>query len=304
MNKVETLAIKDLKPSVGIEWTGELSEEIFETVEQFDVIEFIPENFFTDTLEQYANKFFSRIRELNTPILIHGVSMSIASAEPFKQDYFDKVKKVAQNLPVYSFSDHLCMTEMGGIDIGQLTTTMYNDETFKVIADKIKIVQDQINTPFAIENIAHGFEVPGQGYEEIDFINMLQKETGVKLLLDLNNLYSNAVNFGIDAKGYLDKVDFDLVDSIHLAGGFFDDDNFLQDGHSERVPQQVWDLFTNTIQRAGRSIPTIVERTGNNKTGLGPILADINMGKELMKSALVDLSPTRNTLNIQTAIRA
>lgn len=210
------------------------------------------------------------------------------SLEPFKKDYFKKVLDVANKLSnVICFSDHLCMTEINGEDLGQLTSSIYNNDTLKVCREKIMQIQDLTGQAFAIENISHPFFIDDQTYQETDFINKLIEQTGCRLLLDLNNLYTNSVNFSVKPEEWLQNLNYDNIDSIHLAGGFIDADGILQDGHCEPVPEPVWELYKNVINKAQRAIPTIIERTGNNKkNGLKPILDDMNIATNIINNTL------------------
>ena len=269
----------------GLEWADEIDEELRNRMDEVALIELIPDNFFHLNSAQQAT--LDAIAERNIPVIIHSVNLSILTIEDFKKDYFDKVLEVSKNLNVISFSDHLCMTEILGMDVGQLTTAPFNDDTLEVAVKKTKAIQDLIDVPFAIENIAHPFVIPNQQYKETEFINNMIKETGCKLLLDVNNIYTNGVNFGIDPQAYIKELDMDTIDSIHLAGGFYDSDNILQDGHCEPVPDAVWSLFESVIKTAKRPIASIIERTGNNRElGLKPIMDDVIKAQDIMNRAL------------------
>lgn len=259
----------------GIEWADEIDQDLKENMSKVPVVEIIPDNFFN--YNAVHEKTIGALNDSNKPVIIHSVALSLLSIESFKKDYFNKILDLSKRIKnVITFSDHLCMTELANEDIGQLTSAPYNRDTLKVVVDKINRIQDITGMPFAIENISHPFYIPNQEYSETEFINKMIEKTGCKLLLDINNLYTNEVNFNIDAKKWLSEIDYSTIDSIHLAGGFMDDDGILQDGHCAKVPPQVWDLFDYTIENAKRPITSIIERTGNNaKEGITPILQDM-----------------------------
>ena len=276
-----------MQPSlVGLEWAGDIDTEFKEKLNLIPLVELIPDNFFQHNALQ--EETLSLLSDTKKPTIIHSVSLSLMSLEPLKKDYFKKVMSVAKKLSnVITFSDHLCMTEFNGNDVGQLTSSIYNDETLKICTEKILEIQNITGQAFAIENIAHSFFIPDQTYEETEFINKLIHNTGCQLLLDLNNLYTNATNFSMDPKAWLKNIDFDKIDSIHLAGGYIDSEGILQDGHCEPVPKEVWELYEYVIKKSNRAIPTIVERTGNNtKEGLAPILKDMSIAKKIIQDTL------------------
>ena len=271
---------------VGLEWAGSIDTEFKEKLDLIPLVELIPDNFFQYNATQ--SETLDLLNSMNKPVVLHSVSLSLMSLEPFKKDYFNKIIQVSKKLSnVICFSDHLCMTEFGGEDVGQLVSSIYNDETLQACKEKIIEIQNITGQAFAIENIAHPFFIPNQTYQETDFINELIEQTGCRLLLDLNNLYTNATNFSIHLLDWLKAIDFDKVELIHLAGGFIDSDGILQDGHCEPVPEPVWDLYKYVIKKSNRAIPTIIERTGNNeKEGLSPILKDINIATGIHQQLL------------------
>ena len=133
--------------------------------------------------------------------------------------------------------------------------------------------------------------IPNQEFTETEFFNELFDATGVKLLLDLNNLYTNGVNFGIDPYRWLSEVQPGNIDSIHLAGGYVDNDNMLKDGHCAKVPDAVWELYRHTIAITQRGVPTIVENTEVIADhGLEFVLEDVRKAQGIMDEILLGCS--------------
>ena len=284
-------------PTAGIEWAGEVSETIYDRLDEFSLLEFIPENFLNPQLDKYRVRLFEKIKKLNIPVIVHFTQLSVGSCEPFRFDHWHKLMEICKDLPIQSWTDHLCFTEMGGRSTGQLTPMFYNDDTLAAVCEKIKYMQSTVGQPIALENIAGGYLLNNQQYSETEFINLFQQKTGAGLLIDLNNLYSNGINFGIDPYQWMAEIDPDSIDSVHLAGGFIDEENFMQDGHNKRVPSQVWKLFEHLVTIAGRPLPTIIERTGDNDKGLAPIMDDVYRAQEIMdeihgNNVTAPLSPT------------
>lgn len=306
--KHQTRPVDPFQPKVGLEWADTIADEINERIDEIPLVEFIPENFFFGRGDTQTSQFLNAIKERNIPVIVHSVGLSLATIEEFRREHFKNILDVAEDLPVLSFSDHLCMTRKDKLDIGQLTTVPYNDATLNSLCDKIDAIHELISMPFAIEHIAHNFEIPNQQYTETQFINLLTKRTGCKVLLDCNNLYGNGVNFGWDPIQYVSELNLDDVDSIHMAGGFFDNENMFQDGHCEKVSPPVWDLYRHVLKKAGRPIPTVVERTGNNDEGLRPILEDMHEAQKIMdemypqKSGVEFKKPTSQNAQMEAGL--
>lgn len=277
-------AFKKNNRVAGLEWCIDLAKEIEPRLGEIPCLEFIPENFMTVFGFSVPKPLFQEIERREIPVLVHSVGLSLASVEPFKQTYFEDILKVMNEIPTtISLSDHLCMTEKDGNEVGQLTTSPYNTDTLDAVCRKIDMIQSRISVPFAIENITHCFVIPDQEFAETEFINRVLNRTGAKLLLDLNNIHTNGVNFGTDPWKWLSQIDLASVEAIHLAGGFLDDDNMLMDGHCSSVPEPVWQLYDHVIRSARRPITTIVEWTANNKeSGLQPVIDDQNRAQNIM----------------------
>ncbi len=268
----------------GLEWCIDLAAEIDERFGEIPLLEIIPENFMTLFGFSIPTKLFGEIEKRQIPILLHSIGLSIATLEELNEQYLSDIKKVMDQLPTtVSFSDHLCMTGKAGNDIGQLTPVPYNQETLDCVTRKIEKIQKAFPVPFSLENITHCFMIPQQEISEPEFFNKLIERTGIGMLLDLNNIYTNGVNFGIDPFQYISEIKIEAVDAIHLAGGYLDEDNMLMDGHSSRVPAPVWDLYDHVIRKAGHPISTIVEWTANNAgNGLQPVIDDQNKAQSIL----------------------
>jgi uncharacterized protein (UPF0276 family) len=260
---------------VGIEWAFELENALLEDLEKFELIELIPENFF-----RQGKRFLKRLADLGTPTIIHGVELSLGSAEPIKAAHFDLMREVADQINVVKFTEHLAMTEFGGVEIGQLTPLPFTRDAADIVSEKITQIQKQISVPFAIENVTNRFLIPNCELSEPEFINRITKNTGCGLQLDLNNLDTNAYNYKYDAYEWLKQIDLDTVASIHLAGGHFDEEGTLLDSHSDPVRDRVWLLYSHVTDRVLPS-STIVEWTDDTPP-LSTLLSEIAKARSLL----------------------
>lgn len=270
----------------GPEYCHELSEDIVELLPTLDVFELIPENFFGGH-EQW---FIDELRKAGTPVIIHGIELSIGTDGPFKQHHFDQMKKIADQVNLIAMSDHICMTEAGDIKIGQLTTLPFTKRGLDVACDHVEAMSKQVNVPIVLENIANQFYFPHCDYSETEFISELLHRTGSFLLMDLHNIYANSQNFAFDPYQWMTEVPMDRVWAIHLAGGYYDKDQFLEDAHSSPVPEPVWEMLEWLCQRHMPSA-VIVERT-SDYPGVNEIMAEVKRARKIMDaSRLMDQAP-------------
>jgi hypothetical protein len=96
---------------------------------------------------------------------------------------------------------------------------------------------------------------------ETESLNAVLAEADCDLLLDVNNIYVNAVNLGLDAERYIAGVPRDAVREIHLAGHLrkqVGERTLLIDDHGSAVHPDVWRLYELALQRFG-PVPTLIE---------------------------------------------
>jgi uncharacterized protein (UPF0276 family) len=105
------------------------------------------------------------------------------------------------------------------------------------------------------------------------------RSTGCFMLLDLHNIYCNALNHGINPFATIDKLPLDRVLEIHIAGGA-SRDGFWMDGHNGSVPEPVWELLEYTLPRTPNVAGVVFEMLDEFAVRFG---ADA-IGRELLRS--------------------
>jgi uncharacterized protein len=139
-------------------------------------------------------------------------------------------------------------------------------------------VQSRIPVPFLLENISYVFEWPDSHLSDAEFLNMICRDSGARLLLDIENLYLNASNHGFDAYGFLDDLAPGLVREMHMAGGTTIRNSdlpapFLADSHSHPLPAQALDLLDYALARQAPA--TIILERDDRLDATDEILDDV-----------------------------
>ena len=112
-----------------------------------------------------------------------------------------------------------------------------------------------------VENLSSCVRWSASSLEEWEFLSAVVEHSGCGLLLDVNNLYVNSVNLGLDAARCIDEVPAHAVQEIHLAGhrrNRVGDRDLLVDDHGSAVCPEVWVLYQRAIERLG-PLPTLIE---------------------------------------------
>ena len=220
-----------------------------------DFVEVISENFMVDGGQ--PRRILRQVRD-RYPVALHGVSMSVGSADGVDGDYLVRLRALIDEVEPLFVSDHLCWTRVEGFNSHDLLPLPYTMEALAIVADNIDRAQERLGRAMLIENPSSYIAFPGADMTEWEFLDQLCVRTGCGLLLDVNNVFVSARNHGFDALAYLDGVPTDRVRQIHLAGHSAGQ-AMLIDTHDAPVCADVWDLYRYVMPRLG-PVATMIER--------------------------------------------
>ncbi len=114
-----------------------------------DWFEVISENFLDSqgrpryVLDQVAERY---------PVVMHGVSLSIGSADPLDLDYLAKLKRLAREVNARWISDRLCWTGVLGRTSHDLLPLPLTEESLAHVAGRVRTVQEFLERPLVLEN--------------------------------------------------------------------------------------------------------------------------------------------------------
>ncbi|WCP15611.1 hypothetical protein sphantq_04087 [Sphingobium sp. AntQ-1] len=240
-----------------------------------DFVEVISENFMIDGGR--PRHILDQIRERH-PVALHGVSMSIGSADGLDRAYLARLKTLVDHVDPLFVSDHLCWTRIAGFNAHDLLPLPYTEEALDLVCANILQAQDVLERPMLIENPSTYLQFTADSMTEWQFLNAMCARTGCALLLDVNNIYVSAINHGFDPMTYLDGVPADRVRQIHLAGHSQGRDCLI-DTHDQPVPPPVWALYAEACRRIG-PVATMIERD-DDIPPLADLLAELDMARAI-----------------------
>ena len=223
-----------------------------------DFLEIISENYMVDggrplyVLDQVRERY---------PIVMHGVSMSIGSADGLCTDYLKRLKALANRVRPLWVSDHLCWTGIEGFNSHDLLPLPYTQEALDLVCSNIAHAQDALERPILIENASTYVSFSEGELTEWEFLSEICGRTGCYLLLDVNNIYVSGANNGFDPRAFISGIPSGRVRQVHLAGHSLGR-TCLIDTHDEAVPDAVWDLYGAACRRFGPAA-TMIERDDN-----------------------------------------
>lgn len=219
--------------------------------------------------ENYFGKGGAHLRHLHKmradyPISLHGVGMSLGSADAPAGEYLHRLKGLVSRIEPCLVSDHLSWSSFGGRFLNDLAPLPYTDAALARLATRIDEAQDFLGRRILIENPSSYLCYRFSDYSEHAFLNALSERTGCGILLDVNNVYVSCRNHGWDAFGYIRGLSPDRVEELHLAGHAVNrigDREVLIDTHDRPVCAEVWSLYRFTLETIGPR-PTLIEWDG------------------------------------------
>lgn len=223
----------------------------------FDFLECAPENWIG-----VGGRFGAALDELSGrhPLVCHGLSLSLGGVEPLDRTFLLRLRRFLDRHRVPVYSEHLSYCT----DDGQLYDLMpipFTEEAVRHVAGRIREVQDALGRRIAVENISY-YAAPYQAMAEIDFVNAVLAEADCDLLLDVNNVYVNAVNHRYDPLDYLAALPGERIAYIHIAGHYDEAKDLKVDTHGAPVKADVWELLDAACRRFGPR-PVLLERDFN-----------------------------------------
>jgi uncharacterized protein (UPF0276 family) len=247
-------------PGVGVLFNPALLDFVEEHAQALDHLAVIPDRCWVDAGTGADRRFqplpaplavLDRVAQ-QRPLTLHAIGLSICSAEIFDRPYVDNLARWAARWRARWVSEHLSFSRVGNaheVNAALALPIAYDDEMLDLLVPRIDAVQQRLGLPFLLENNVAYVSIPEQGMGEAEFLNRLCARTSCSLLLDLHNLYTNAVNHRFSAHAFLQELDLSRVVEVHVAGGQ-PMMGFHTDSHTGPVHQGVWPLLAAAAARA------------------------------------------------------
>src|SRR6195256_6117915 len=241
-------------------------DEILAGNPPIDCVEVISENYMLPggqplrTLDRISERY---------PVVMHGVSLSIASTAPPNFAYLQGLKDLAGRVEPKWVSDHLCWTGVHGKNLHDLLPIPYTNEA--------------LDRAIVLENVSTYVQFNNSEMTEWEFLSELSRRSGCWLLFDINNVYVSAFNHGYDPMTFLNGIPADKVVQFHMAGHSHMGTHII-DTHDHPVCEDVWDLYVAALKRFGR-VSTMIERD-DNIPPLDELLVEVNRIREIAEKVL------------------
>ena len=244
----------------------------------FDFLECAPDNWIG-----VGGRYGEALADISSrhPLTCHGLSLSLGGVAPLDEVFLAQVRRFLDQHHVRLYSEHLSYCTDDG-HLYDLMPIPFTEEAVHHVAARIRHVQDVLGRRIAVENVSY-YAAPYQAMDEVDFVNAVLAEADCDLLLDVNNVYVNAINHGYDAREFLARMPSARIASYHIAGHYDEADDLKVDTHGAPVKDAVWSLLEETYRLHGVR-PTLLERDFNFPP-LPVLLAEVERIRLLQQAA-------------------
>ena len=294
----QPISLAPAAQATGIGWRHPHYGELLQTLPPLDFIEVHSENFFA---EGGASLAVLRQAREHYPVSLHGVGLGLGSASGIDAWHLDQLSRLVQHIEPLRVSDHACFARgvLSGRDVhaADLLPIAFNAAALSVMCANVSQVQDRLQRPILVENLSAYVSFKDSDQQETTFLNELVRRTGCGLLVDVNNIYVNALNQQKKQPSIADQIDpvatciawlnqvsADAVGELHLAG-HNDCGDIVIDDHGSLVCDAVWQIYQHAQQRFGL-VDSLIE-WDTDIPALAVLLAEADHARSLHARGLV-----------------
>ena len=256
--------------AVGIGWRHPHHAALLQEQPALDFVEVHSENFFAPG--GAARAVLRQGRE-HYAVSLHGVGLSLGSATGIDEEHLEQLAALVADIDPVRVSDHASfargpLSQQPGqsVHASDLLPTPFTRTALDAMCANVQRVQERLRRPIVVENLSAYVRWQANELNETGFLNSLAQRTGCGLLVDVNNIYVNALNDRLQGSTadplatcmlWLDDIHPQAVAELHLAG-HVDCGDIVIDDHGSRVVPQVWALYRHALLRCG-PVPTLIE---------------------------------------------
>ena len=280
--------IMTLPLSVGVGLKPEHYPFFIQNPNSLSWLEIHPENYMTPGGVNHIH--LQAICENHT-LSMHGVGMSLGSAEGFDISHATRLKELIDQYKPAQVSEHLAWSHGKEIFFNDLLPLPLTKESLIIVTDNINRLQDLLGRKILVENPSVYLDYFQQDYSETEFLLELTEQTGCNLLLDINNVFVSCKNTHKNPKNYLAEIPREKVGEIHLAGHttypLLHSDSLKEiriDDHGSRVSNEVWSLFEFFCELHQSRFPTLIE-WDTNVPPINELLEDARRAEKLLRKS-------------------
>jgi uncharacterized protein len=218
------------------------------------------------------------------PIALHGVGLSLGSADGLDAAHLERVRRLAERIEPALLSEHISWSVADESYLADLLPLPMTEEALAVVCRNVDRMQSVVKRRILVENPSTYLRFRHSAIPEWEFMAAVAARTGCGILCDVNNIHVSAHNHGWDASAYLAALPPAAIGEIHLAGhsvrALPGGGTLRIDDHGSHVSAEVWALYLEALERFGPA-PMLIE-WDNDVPPLDVLLAEAHHADALL----------------------
>jgi uncharacterized protein (UPF0276 family) len=246
---------------VGITYSTAIEDLLESTPDLFDVVEIEPQTFWTRLRNgpphfKVQEDVLAHIAGLPGRKLIHSVGTPVGGTVRPDPEQLELLQAMIERFDAPWASDHLSYNQTPEFATGFFLPPRQTQEGVVTVTASIEHLQRWLDVPIAVETGVSYLRPRSDEIPDGSFVAAVVERADCGLLLDMHNVFTNALNGRQPVDEFLDSIPLDRVWEMHLAGGM-ELDGFWLDAHSGAVPEPLLAICRSLIPRL-RNLRAIV----------------------------------------------
>jgi uncharacterized protein (UPF0276 family) len=238
---------------VGITFAPEIEPLVAARPELFDVLEFEPQTSWIETRGESAGyrpdeRTLARLMDYPMRKLVHSVGTPVGGTVRPDPGQLALLRAAIEKLQSPWASDHLSFNSTPEFRTGFFLPPRQTPEGVVVACTSVRDLQMGLGVPVAVETGVNYLQRRSDEMPDGQFVGSVVRSADCGLLLDLHNIFANALNGRQTVAEFLVEIPLERVWEIHLAGGM-ELDGFWVDAHSGAIPDPLFDASRIIVSR-------------------------------------------------------
>ncbi len=238
---------------VGITYSAAVEPLLEGSPQLFDVVEIEPQTLWTRLLDgpphfRVREEVLAHLAELPGRKLIHSVGTPVGGTMAPDPEQLRLLREMLERFEAPWVSDHLSYNQTPEFATGFFLPPRQTPAGVDAVTASIDKLQQGLGVPIAVETGVNYLCTRSDELPDGAFVAEVVQRADCGLLLDMHNIFTNALNGRQPIDEFLAEIPLDRVWEMHLAGGM-ELDGFWLDAHSGAIPDPLFAVCESLMPR-------------------------------------------------------
>jgi uncharacterized protein len=253
MSRVSAAIGKRDALGVGITYSSAIVPLLERRPELFHVVEIEPQTTWIRTTDPHVpylvrEEVVEHLLALPGRKLIHSIGAPVGGTVRPDAAQLPLLRQAVERFDSPWISDHLSFNQTPEFATGFFLPPRQTMAGVEAVTRSIRDLQRAVGAPLAVETGVNYLKPLADELRDGEFVRYVAETADCGILLDLHNVFSNALNGRQPLDEFLEDLPLHRVWEVHLAGGM-EVDGFWLDSHSGAIPDALYAIVERVIPR-------------------------------------------------------